>query len=269
MRRVEWESLPDDVRDAVEARTGPALKAETIAEGLNSAVAMRVSTTDSTLFVKGLRSDHPGVVTLHREAAINPYVLAVAPRLRWQVEVGGWHLLGFDHVQGRHADYSPGSGDRPAVIAALRRLAALPCPDLPLLKRAEQRWAEHISDDPDLLRGDTLLHTDYNPLNILISDDATFIIDWAWPTRGAAWIDPACLVLRLIAAGHEPRAAEAVVSELPAWQTADGHAVDVFVAASVDLWSGIARNDPQPWKLGMASAATAWLASRGADAQPL
>ncbi|MFD1535587.1 hypothetical protein [Nonomuraea guangzhouensis] len=35
--------------------------------------------------------------------------------------------------------------------------------------------------------------TDYNPLNMLIAEGRALLIDWAWPTRGAGWIDPACL----------------------------------------------------------------------------
>jgi streptomycin 6-kinase len=41
-----------------------------------------------------------------------------------------------------------------------------------------------------------LMHTDFNPLNILLGPDRTWIIDWAWPTRGAALIDAACFLIR-------------------------------------------------------------------------
>jgi hypothetical protein len=64
-------------------------------------------------------------------------------------------------------------------------------------------------DQPAQLAGDTLLHTDYNPENILITPDGTArLIDWAWPTCGAGWIDPCCLLIRLIAAGHTAHQAE-------------------------------------------------------------
>jgi hypothetical protein len=103
---------------------------------------------------------------------INPHVLSVSPRLRWHIDdVDGWNLLGFDHIPGRHADYAPGSPDLPKVIAAMRRLGQIRCPDLPI-KRADKRWADYVDDSTDLkwLRGKALLHTDYNPLNILIYD---------------------------------------------------------------------------------------------------
>jgi hypothetical protein len=53
----------------------------------------------------------------------------------------------------------------------------------------------------DPLDGDALLHTDFNPLNILLGPDRTWIIDWAWPTRGAVFIDAACFLIRAMAAG--------------------------------------------------------------------
>jgi hypothetical protein len=57
----------------------------------------------------------------------------------------------------------------------------------------EQPWTG-LADDTDLalLAGDHLLHTDLNPDNILISDGRAWLVDWAWTTLGAAWIDPAC-----------------------------------------------------------------------------
>lgn len=264
MLRIDWDDLPAGVRSTIQSHTGPVSKVETASEGLNSALATFLHTPGGMIFVKGLRSDHPGVVTQQREAAINPYVRPVSPRLLWQVETQGWNVLGFEYIQGRHADYAPGSDDLPKVIHAKRLLSTIPCPDLPLLKRAEQRWAEHVDDTSALrlLAGDALLHTDFNPLNILISNDTARIIDWAWPTRGAAWIDPACLVLRLIAAGHTPDAAEAWAQQVPAWSTASDRAISTFAQASSRLWQQITTADPQLWKQHMAAAARHWAAFR-------
>ena len=118
MERTGWAGLSERVRLAITARTGPVLSAETVPDGLNSAIAMLVRTTTTTIFVKGLRTDHPGVVTQHREAMINPHVLAVSPRLRWQIDdVDGWNLLGFDHIPGRHAD-SKGTARPPVCSSA-------------------------------------------------------------------------------------------------------------------------------------------------------
>ena len=40
---------------------------------------------------------------------------------------------------------------------------------------------------------------DVDPLNILLGPDRMWIIDWAWPTRGAAFIDAACFLIRAMA----------------------------------------------------------------------
>jgi len=206
VQHTDWNDLSQAVRDLVEARTGPVRAARTVSAGLNSQLAAVLDTASGPLFVKGLRTDHPGVVRQHGEAMINLHVLSLAPQLRWQAEGAGWNLLAFAYIPGaRHADYSPGSADLPVVVQVINRLQEIPCPELPV-KRAEQRWAAYV-DNPDLglLTGATLLHTDFNPLNVLMTAHGAWIIDWAWPTRGAAFIDPACFLLRLMLAGHPGR----------------------------------------------------------------
>ena len=46
-----------------------------------------------------------------------------------------------------------------------------------------------------------------------------------WPTRGAAWIDPACWIVWLVFAGHVPREAEQRAIKVPAWFTAPRNGV--------------------------------------------
>lgn len=260
MQRIDWAELDASARSVIEAHTGPVLAARSATEGKNSHVAAFLDTTDGTVFVKGLRQDHPGVITQKREAAINPCVLTVSPRLLWEAQDVDWHLLGFEHTPGRHADFAPGSPDLPLVLDAMRRLGGLPCPDLPELKEAVRRWSAYVENPADLalLDGDTLLHTDYNPFNILIDGQAARLIDWAWPTRGAAFIDPASLIVRLIFAGHTPAEAEPVVAHLPAWSTAPKRAVDVYATAVERMWTEIYQADPTTWKRQTMTAARAW-----------
>jgi len=262
--RTHWHELTPDVRAAIEDRTGPVHDAYTASAGKNSALAAVLSTAQGSVFVKGLRRDDPRVVSQGREAAITPYVYPVCPALLWRTEVHGWNLLGFEHTPGRHADYSPGSDDVPKVVAAVRCLGAMPCPELPQLKRAEQRWATHVdrADEVALLAGETLLHTDYSPDNVLIHGPHARLVDWAWPTRGAAFIDSACLVVRLIFAGHTAAQAEQHVASLPAWRSAPAGGLDVFASALARMWVQIADADPSPWKTGMARSASAWRAFR-------
>lgn len=260
--RIDWSTLPTAVRDAIEEQAGAVVAARTLSQGMNSALAAVLDTPRGRVFVKGIRTDHPGVVTQQREATINPHVRPLAPALLWRLDdIVGWDVLAFEYVEGRHPDYSPGSPDLPAVITAMDALAALPVPDLPL-KDARQRWSSYL-DDAELLGGETLLHTDYNPDNILITPDgAPRMIDWAWPTRGAAWIDPCCLALRLIAAGHTAAQAEQWAGRARGWAHAPRRAVDAFIRANVEMWTEIAAHDPQPWKQRMAEAARQWADAR-------
>jgi hypothetical protein len=264
LRHTDWDELEAPVRLAIEARTGRVHAARTASAGLNSQLAVVLDTDAGTVFVKGLRVDHPGVVRQGREAMINPFVRSVAPRLLWHDQAAGWDVLAFEYIDSvRHADYRPGSPDLPRVIDAMHRLAAIGCPDLPV-KQAPQRWAAYVDCEADLelLDGDALLHTDFNPLNILLGLDRAWILDWAWPTRGAAFIDAGCFLIRALAAGHNASQAEALAAECPGWQQAPSAAIDVFALASARLYDEIARNDPQPFKQRLAAVADEWLCHR-------
>jgi hypothetical protein len=257
--RVTWDSLSEDTRRDVEARTGPLSRVESVSSGFNSELAAVLHSAGKTTFLKGLRTEHPRVWTQDREKAVNPHVLPVTAALQWSIDTDEWSLLAFEHVPGRHIDYSPSSPDLAKFVTSLRTLQELPCPDIEL-KLAEKRWANY-SDDPELFKGGHLLHTEWSPSNVLVDDKALFV-DWAWATRGAAWIDPACWVVWLIASGHSPLEAEKWAAQVPSWNAAPTDAVAAFAAAQADLWSEIAEVDPEPWITGMAAAARSWSAHR-------
>ena len=145
----------------------------------------------------------------------------------------------------------------------INQLQQIPCPNLPV-KRAEQRWAAYVERGTDLrlLAGTTLLHTDFNPLNVLITTDGAWVIDWAWPTRGAAFIDPACFLLRLMLGGHTAAEAEAWAQQCVSWGKTSDDAISVFAVACARLYDEIAREDPQPWKKHFAVVAQDWAAYR-------
>jgi hypothetical protein len=264
--RITWDDLPEATRAAIADRTGPVRCARTVSGGRNSPLATVLDTPAGSVFVKGLPADARGVATQAREAATAPYVAEVAPTLRWHMpDAAGWNVLAFDYVDGRHADYTPGSPDVAAVVELLARVGDIDYPADAPGRDARRAFASYVGD-PDaagLLGGTTLLHTDYNPENVLIGSDGARLVDWAWPCRGTAWIDPCVLIVRLIAAGHSPQAAEECVADVPAWRSAPALSVAVFVAASVRLWAEIAEQDSQqPWKHDMANAARAWAQTR-------
>lgn len=259
--RARWHELPDTVRHAVESEAGTVRAVEPVSAGLNSGIAALLCTSVGRVFVKGMRTDRPGVAAQHREAEINPHVTPIAPRLLWQIDIDGWNILGFEHLKGRHASLAPDSPDLPKIAETLACLGEIEAPDLPL-KRLEDRWAG-LADDSALvlLAGDYLLHTDLNPHNILIGATAR-IVDWAWPTRGAGWIDAACAALWLIAEGHTPAAAERWAQQIEAYAAASPRGIDTFTTVSCRLWKQIAHDDPQPWKRRLQVAAQVWAEHR-------
>lgn len=257
--RIHWDDLPPAARDAVEQHTGPVLKSETAAGGVNSGIAARVHTTDASLFVKGVPSNHPQILTQRREAEVNSHLPSSCPRLLWHIEAGGWDLLGYEHLDARHAVYEPGSPDLPLVADAVIELQQTCAPQGSTVKNAPQRWAGYaMGGDTSAFAGHTLLHTDLAPHNVLITNRA-HLVDWAWPTRGAAWIDPAVLILRLMEAGHSAEEADAWALRFPSWVSAPPWDVEKFSAANARTWAEIADSDPRPWKANMAELARNWV----------
>lgn len=255
MPRLAWASLPPTARSAVQERTGPVLTAQDVSTGANSGLAVKLHTRTGPVFVKGIPLDSPQCHHQQREADINPFLPPSAPRLLWHVQDGGWDLLGFELIEGRTADFSPDSPDLPLVVDALAELAATPCPDSGL-KTVPDRWGTYATD-PELFAGDTLLHTDMAPHNLLVADRA-HLIDWAWPTRGAAWVDPAVWAVRLIDAGHIPEQAEAWAAKTGTWNEAPPTALTSFARANALLWEEIAANSSIDWHKSMAHSGQLW-----------
>lgn len=252
MSRLAFDQLPDAARQAVTVQVGRITSARTAGGGINSGVAAVLDTEAAgPVFVKGIPADHPQVTAQRREVAVSPFLPEACPQLRWHVEAGGWVLLGYEAVQGRQTDYTVVE-DLRLVLAAMEELQSVTAPEGAGLKTAPDRWGQYA--DPgtaELFAGDTLLHTDWAPDNVLISDGRARVIDWAWPTRGAAWIDPFTWALRLMQAGHTVEDAVGWARRLRSWQEADPGAVQAFAVANVRTWREIAAMDGQPWKAAM------------------
>ncbi|WP_229868984.1 phosphotransferase family protein [Streptomyces inusitatus] len=228
------------MRKEIEQCTGEVVGAESVAEGLNCSLALVLHTRGSgSLFLKGVRaSAEAEVAGLLREEWINGLVDGVGPPIRHRFERGGWLCLAFAYVEGRHVDYGPGTRDRPALTRATRRLHRLPAPTFPV-PRLSDRFAGHLSPgEADALKGSHLLHTDTNPHNVLIGrSGVAYIIDWAMPALGPAWIDAADIAVWLMAYGHTPEEAQAWLSRSPGWRQAESAAVEAFVSATCRNWT--------------------------------
>lgn len=263
--RIQWADLPGSLKESISARTGPIKSGRAVSDGQNSPLAAVVDTDDGRVFVKGMPSGHKKIVCQRREAAAAPLARGLSPMLLWDFDEDGWTVLGFEFIDGRAADYRPGSPDLELIVGLMRALSGVQVPDgHEPVKYADDRWKSYVSDpaDAQVFAGSTLCHTDWMPDNVLISGSGAWLIDWAWPTLGAAWIDPACWLLRLMAHGHTIGEAEAWASRLPAYRSADPAHVNAFARANVAAWSEIEEVSPQPWTRKMAAAAREWDAYR-------
>ena len=267
-QRIAWDDLPGPLKRAVEARTGPITGVRIASAGQNSPLAAIIDARDGKVFAKCLPSTHRRVVTQAREAAVAPLVKEISPALLWHFDEAGWDVLGYQYAPGRHADYSPGSPDLDRLVQLMDALSAIKVPDDPgPFKRAEDRWKPYL-DDPEtaaVFAGPVLTHSDWTPDNVLVSEHRAWLIDWAWPTLGAGWTDPAGWVLRLMASGgHTAHEAERQALRLSAFQAANPAHVDLFAAANVRLWDEIAKASASDWTAKMAQAAKSWVAYRQA-----
>lgn len=301
--RPSWDELPHPLRDGLAARLGPIAAAETQTGGFTPGLAVRLRLlSGQRVFIKGIPADHVLAGKYRAEATTARHLPTTtpAPRLRWNADIGGWVVLAFDDIDGRHAQLCPGSSDIGPVVATIAGLTEVltpcPVPDVPPatveLADLVHGWGELATTPPADLddwtrrhlgelaaletqwlsaaEGATLLHGDINQSNLLIdSAGAVVLIDWAQPVRGAAWIDIADLVPHLILAGHTPTAAEQAVAGVPTWRDTDPAMITSYAAAFAGYW---ARNSRHPSPPGVphlrahqaraAKAATTWVTHR-------
>ncbi|NKY89335.1 hypothetical protein [Nocardia veterana] len=264
--RRNWEDLPSATRAAVEAVTGPVVRADSVIAGFSSQLATVIETAAGRTFIKGVPQRDPEVWTQHREAALARHVTPVGPRLHWQIAAGGWDLLGFEFIAGHFADYRV-DADLAATASAMTALGRLHCPAEIELKDAEVRWGAYLDEDADttVFAGDALLHTDWNYSNVIVDDETgthARLVDWPWATRGAAWIDPGCWIVWLIFAGHEPADAETWAARIPAWHSASDRDLRIFSGALAAEWTATANRRPNFWTHSLRDAARRWAAHR-------
>lgn len=251
----------------VAPHTGEVFDVHHSSRGFSSEVTAAVECESGPFFLKALRSPAGGRrKSIERERLINPHVRDVSPAVRWYVEDGGWYVLGFDVAEGgRWPRFEPDSADLTAVVQVLNRVSAIPCPTI-AQDWAETRWNKWAGDEDEakLFAGDALLYTDINPDNILLCDRTTWVVDWSWPTRGAAFIDPALFVVQLVAAGHDPQSAQGWGERCEAWDTAGPRALDAFAAANSRMLRSFAERMPEAeWHGAMADAGAEWAEFRG------
>ncbi|XVU29045.1 phosphotransferase family protein [Actinoplanes sp. CA-054009] len=177
--------------------------------------------------------------------------------MEWHFEAAGWLVAGFEHCQGPHADLSPGSPDLDLLGEALAVLGRTPAPDVPLFSPKARLGFEHAAMD-----GDTLVHTDLGPANLIVTSRGLRIVDWAMATRAAPWVEPAMLAQWLIGAGHTPAQAEQWLSRHPAWGLTDPEVLDYFAMKNAEKWASKSAGATAAWMRDLAAWTAQWSAHR-------
>ncbi|MEU0985336.1 phosphotransferase [Streptomyces sp. NPDC005953] len=281
MERVRWDELPSDLRAAITARAGQVTSAHVVPEGLHCTAALKLRTERESLFLKGVRlTDGPGLAGLKFEQEINGILAGVCPPINFQVEAAGWYCLAFAYIDGRHADFTPGTEDLPSITLTLRRMGTLRNPRTPVESLAGKFKGFLSPAEAELLTGSCLLHMDSNPHNVLVTPRRAHFVDWARAALGPAWVDPVYMATWLMTYGCPPEDALKWLSNFTSWRQADPRAVEAFVAASCRQWTdqvGEAdakeRNErftrllgfPHEWSLGSGSLQGVPLASHRID----
>jgi serine/threonine protein kinase len=262
--RRDWNDLPEGARRTVEHKIGKVLKADSTPGGRNSELSETLWTDNGPVFCKGSSSDSKNSYMHQNEISVCSLLPdGLAPRLLWHFETDGWLLLGFEHLSGQHADLSPDSQHLPLVAEAVDQISRIAVPSTSGARRPmSEQWARALKREsefsspvsagpwsaanaelvttwatraPSYMDGSSLIHSDLNPGNVLVSDRAQ-VIDWAWWQTGTAWFDPAYLVIRLIATGHDPESAEKWARQFDGFAAAPPEAITAFAASALRVW---------------------------------
>ena len=259
MRSV-WRDLPVDVRDAVQEHSGHVTDVRPVNGGNHSDIACTLYSDSGAVFLKGAyaggQSGESGIRSLRHEARIDPQMAQYAPRLLWHVEVGGWLLLGFEYMTGRHADFAPGSPDLHLIANIIEGLQATSCPDS-VTRRIERPWSGFLSDI-SALAGESLIHMDLNPKNILVTAERAYVVDWAWACKGAAWAELGIFTTWLLDVGHTPKEADEWLRRFDAWRFADRKSIGILANANAERWRENASRDAPDWAKLIAHSAEIW-----------
>ncbi|MYW96035.1 hypothetical protein G3I59_36880 [Amycolatopsis rubida] len=276
MERFSWDALPTAVHSEVLQNLGPVEVVRDVEQGQNSSLAVVLRTDLGPVFLKGVRGRSPQMRWLRNEAEAVDLAPGLAPAKRFSTNVVDtdadelWFIVGFEYVNGRPADLTPDSDDLPVVGSTVANLSAFSGGPLqPLAKRwaLADWWTKFADERPDEVRGwdlvemtewsgsaadlvdgSSLLHTDLHEHQFMIDDASSTVrvVDWGRPASGAAWVDTAFLVIRLVAAGHTPEAAEEWAATVPAWRARTDKGVTAFASYVAGLWSYRAASTPFP-----------------------
>jgi hypothetical protein len=267
MVRTSFTDLPPEVLAELADLAGPVEEFIPAVLGNHAEVVGELRTSRGRAFIKGVRL-HPDqrgggaeAWSLRNESGVLSAVRPYAPELLWQFDAAEWRVVGFEFVSGRQAVYTPGSPDLNLVAAAVEDLATRECPPSVML-RVDDRY-KALDVRAEVFAGTSLLHCDLNPDNVLITaDGAARIVDWAFVSRGAAWLDFGFMVPWLLRAGHSPASAEAWLGQFPLWKGADLEHVDLFASLLDQTWARRNVEGAPAWLIEYAGLVRTWREAR-------
>lgn len=253
--------MEPELINLVTHHTGHITHVEPTAGGHSATTTAVVISEHGRFFIKAV-PDQPGglLQEVEREGQINPHLEGLAPSLLWQTRGNGWYVLGFEAINTRPTDYTPGSPDLPRIVEAMDRIVSLPLPDV-ARPWTETRWDRALpGEEINAVRGDHLTHADLHPNNVVIdTDDRLWVIDWAWPTRASEVVTPSCLAVQLVSAKQDPADVEKLLSASSVWGCLDQDALVTFARADVRMYRHYTKLRPdQKWLMAMLDAAKAW-----------
>lgn len=124
--RSDWTALPETVRTGIADRVGGTHKAPA-SSGDHAEIAATVTGRNGKVFVKAAVLAGLGGRSLRYELLVSKAVTrSYSPAVKWDFEMDGWLVVGFEHCDGPHADLSPGSPDLDLLAVILKDLGETP-----------------------------------------------------------------------------------------------------------------------------------------------
>ncbi|GGN96259.1 hypothetical protein GCM10010112_87370 [Actinoplanes lobatus] len=254
--RIDWTALPEAVTKEVADRVGGSHAVPAVT-GDHAEIAVTVTGANGQVFVKAAHIDF-GVRSLRFELRVSEAVSGShSPAVKWHFEEAGWLVVGFEHCSGPHADLSPESPDLDLLDEALATLGNTRAPDVGLFGPKGRLGFEHPAMD-----GDTLIHTDLGPANLIVTPRGLRIVDWAMATKAAPWVELAMLVPWLIGSGHTAEQAEKWLARQSAWGTVNPSVLDDFATKNAEKWALKSRQSAAGWMRDLADWTGQWSTCR-------
>ncbi|MDG9674685.1 aminoglycoside phosphotransferase [Micromonospora sp. DH14] len=239
--RSDWTALPKSITAGITERIGGTFDVTPASSGNHAEIASTVTGPAGQIFVKAA-SGELSVRSLRYELAATRAIDRHPPAVLWQFESEGWLVVGTEHLAGPHPNLSPGSTDLDLLLATLKVLQETPA--------AGEMWftpAARLGFAHPAMDGETLIHSDLNPTNLIVTPLGLRIVDWAWATKAAGWVELALLVQWLIGSGHSVEQAEEWLAQLPAWNATDRQVLDHFALRNATKWAAKSGKSTELW----------------------